>query len=343
MRARSAWIVFVVLLLPVVAVQAEVSTDIPGAIVIFPKIVSDLNQDTIIQLSNATRGETFARCFYINAAIDPETQAPSWTVTDFQVHLTRLQPTTWIAGVGLPPTPPDTWPPEQADKYPGPVPPVGVGFVGELRCVVVNDNELPVSRNALTGEATIIDRNTHSTRKYRGVGIRGLPRNNNDNILLFNDVEYTTCPRILLLNHFFDDAPDPLLGTPINTNITFVPCSGNLEQTAPGTANLLFDVYNEFEERFSASFVVACYSDIRLSEIDSPSNPARSVFNFALQGSLVAQTRIRPVADSSTQAGHGIVAIAEELRDGGTVGAALNLHFIGGNLQPDVFVLPTPF
>ncbi|MBI3786531.1 MAG: hypothetical protein HY270_24340 [Deltaproteobacteria bacterium] len=320
--------------------SAEVSTDEPAAMLVFPKIVHDASQDTIIQISNATGGRIFARCFYINGAFDPDTEQPSWNITDFQLHLTKLQPTFWVAGTGMPAVPPDNRPTE---LYPGPVPPVGEGFEGELRCVVVNDSEAPISRNALTGEATIINIATESTTKYRAVGIPGLPGNNGDSTLLLNEVEYTTCPRVLLFNHFFDDAPDPVLGGKITSSLTFVPCSTDIEHTLPGSANLLFDVYNEFEQRLSGSMQITCFSDVDLSSIDGLADRTRSIFNFAMQGTLVGQTRIRPSPDANTQHGHGVLAIAEEFRDSRRIGAAINLQFVGGALQSDVFVIPEPF
>src|ERR1700687_4716504 len=176
--------------------SAEVSTTQPGALLVFPKVVSDQNQDTLIQISNATGSRITVRCFYVNGATDVSTGQPSWLITDFKIVLTRGQPTVWVAGTGLPAAPPPNRPP---DSYPGAVPPVSVGFLGELRCTVVNDSESPISRNALTGEATIIDRTTHMARKYQAISLQGLPANNGDNTLLLDDVEYDTCPRVLLL------------------------------------------------------------------------------------------------------------------------------------------------
>jgi hypothetical protein len=320
-------------------VEAAVSTDRPGAIIIFPKVASDQNQETIIQLSNATSSLVYARCFYLNGAPDPVTGQPIWGLTDFQIKLTRLQPAVWVAGDGLPAVPTDRPP----DLYPGPIPPVGIGFLGELSCVVVNASESPESHNALTGEATLIDRNTHSTRKYPGVTLQALPANNGDNTLLLNDVEYDSCPRMLLLNHFFDDAPDPVLNSAIESRLTFVPCSMDLEHSVPGSATLQFEVLNEFEQRLTTSIAVTCFEDIDLSDIDSKTQRSGSIFNFAHQGTLVGQTRIRPVADADTTHGHGVVAIAEEYRDGRQRGSTLNLYFLDGNLQPDVIVLPNPF
>ncbi len=319
---------------------AEVSTEEPSAILVFPKVVRDAEQDTIIQISNATGNRLLLHCFYVNNAPDPATGQPWWSVTDFQVRLTRQQPTIWTAGFGLPPIPTDGRP---MDLYPGPVPPLSEGFIGELRCLVVDEGEVPQSRNALTGDGTIINRRTGATRKYQAIGIRGLAGNNGDNALLFNEVEYTSCPRVLLLNHFYDNAPDPILGTSITSNLTVVPCSADVERGEPGRSNLLFETFNEFEQRLSASLEVSGFSDTTLSSIDSKANPTRSIFNYAMQGTLVGQTRIRPAPDAQVGTGRGILAIAEEFRNNGTVGAALNLHFIGGALQADVVRIPESY
>jgi hypothetical protein len=320
-------------------VAAEVSTDTPGAIIVFPKIVSDLQQDTVVQISNATGSSVSARCFYLNGATNPVTNQPVCTLTDFQITLTRMQPAVWVAGDGLPAVPPDRPP----DLYPGPVPPVGIGFLGELRCVVVNSSESPIPRNALTGEATLIDRDTHATRKYQAITLQASPDNDGDNILLLNDAEYDACPRMLLLNHFFDDAPDPLLSSPVESTLTFVPCSMDLEHTVPGTATLQFEVFNEFEQRLTTSTTVNCFLNVDLSQIDGNTQRNRSIFNFALQGTLVGQTRVRPVVDADGTHGHGVLAVGEEFRDARRTGSALNLHTVGGNLQSDVIVLPSSF
>ena len=320
-------------------VAAEVTTDQPGAVLVFPKIIVDGTRDTIIQISNAGGLQARLRCFYTSLDLSGE-NLPVWLTVDFTIGLTRLQPTVWLASSGRPVTPPGDRPPE---LEPGPGPPLAAGFLGELRCATVNDAEQPVSRNVLTGSATIVDRETSEIRRYAAVAIQGFPKNNNDNTLLLNNVEYSTCPRVLLLNHFFEDALDPVLMTPVKTNITFVPCSVDYEANVPGTASLQFDVVNEFEQRLSASLPVRCFADLTLTSIDSSSNPARSIFNVAIQGTLVGQTRIRPVPDGDSEHGHGVLAVAEEFHNPPRGGAAINLQIIPGNLQADVIVLPGIF
>lgn len=324
-----------ILLLLRLPVGAEVSTNEPGALLVFPRIESTTTTDTIVQMTNNAGSRIFARCFYVDGRAAEGTTG--WLVTDFQTTLTRQQPTVWVAGNGLPAVPPD----RPDDLYPGPIPPVAAGFIGELRCVVVNESENPIGRNALTGEATLVDRDSGVTRKYQAIAFKGFAANNGDNTLLLDNDEYSSCPRLLLFNHFFDDAPDPLLGVPINSEITFVPCSMDLENSVPGNATLQFDVFNEFEQRLSRSLAVVCFEHTSLSRIDSSSDPALSIFNYALQGTLVGLSRIKPVVDADIEHGHGVLAIAQESR--GSSVDAMNLHFIGGNLQSDVIVLPEPF
>jgi hypothetical protein len=321
------------------AACAEVTTDQPGAILVFPKIVSNDTQDTTIQITNATGFRIFARCFFIDASPDPITQEPTWLVTDFQTTLTRLQPTVWVAGQGLPAVPIDGRP---DDLYPGPIPPVNVGFIGELRCIVVDESERPIARNALIGEATITTRASGATRKYRAIAVPGLPGNNGDNTLLLNDVEYSTCPRAILFNHFFDDAPDPITDTPLHSRLIVVPCSLDIASAEPGSSRLSIEVFNEFEQKLSTALAVVCFEDIELSKIDNATSPELSVFNFATHGSVVGHSRSRAAIDADTDHGHGVFVIAEERRED-NIAEALNVHFLGGNLQSDLMILPDPF
>lgn len=319
--------------------RADVSTDLPGAILVFPKVQSDATRETVIQVTNNTGNRVFLRCFYIDGRTDREGGVPNWLVTDFQITLTRNQPTVWVAGQGLPAVPPD----RPDDLYPGPVPPVSDGFRGSLRCIVVDETERPVGINALSGEATLIERDGGATLKYPGASIRGFSANDGNNTLLLDQTEYGACPRMLLVNHFFDDAPDPVLDTPVQTELTVVPCSMDLENSIPGTATLQFEVFNEFEQRLSTSMPVDCYRQTVLSAIDGASSPSLSIFNFSLQGTLVGLSRIRPVVDSRTDTGHGVLAVAEERRADGSILSSAHIHYVGANLQADVMILSEPF
>ncbi len=186
---------------------------------------------------------------------------------------------------------------------------------------------------------------------------------NSDNVLVIGgpDGEYSACPSTLILDHVFDGAMDPVntplfnlpLGAPGDaptflTDLTLVPCS---EDLLLGSANLArstaqFLVYNEFEQKLSASRQVNCFDEVLLSNIDTRNN-SRSIFSVGVSGTIAGQTRIRAV-------GSGLLGVARVMKapfppapgSGPFVygpGAAYNLHQQGvrdGEGEEDVIVLP---
>src|SRR5512147_884585 len=104
-RLRPVFLLAATLLCPLGA-RAEVNTDQPGAVVVFPKVIYDGTRDTIIQLSNAGGAPVRTRCFYTSPNVD-EDNHPIWVTVDFQLTLTRLQPTVWLASTGRPVNPTD--------------------------------------------------------------------------------------------------------------------------------------------------------------------------------------------------------------------------------------------
>jgi hypothetical protein len=109
---------------------ADVTSDRPAAILIFPRIVAarsisngaavQLVTDTLVQISNTSTEPTTLHCFNVNAtgycsnsgfACDSSGDAtcpdprdlcvPQWTETDFDVVLTPRQPLAWRASTGL--------------------------------------------------------------------------------------------------------------------------------------------------------------------------------------------------------------------------------------------------
>jgi hypothetical protein len=161
---------------------------------------------------------------------------------------------------------------------------------------------------------------------------------------------YASCPSTLILNHFFDGAPDQVASLPIHTDLTLVPCSEDLTQTGPAATpatTAQFQVFNEFEQRFSASLGVRCFSEVQLSHIDTlPGNEAASIFSMSVQGTLAGQTRIHPVIGAELNVGHGLLGVAEEFIE--APGAAFprgsdafNLNYSGTTpAKSDVVVLP---
>ena len=166
---------------------------------------------------------------------------------------------------------------------------------------------------------------------------------------------YAACPSTLILNHPFDQI-DP--GTAqITTDLTLVPCSEDIASVAPPSTGGISGtpltavqllIFNEFEQRFSASTSVRCFKEVLLSDIDSPGNEAFSIFNFAVQGTVVGQTRIRPVPGSETNRAHGLLGVAELFVAPPPIAgafprgsSAFNLNYAGVNpLKADVVTLP---
>lgn len=304
---------------------------------------------------------------------------PDWGAVDFDVTLTPNQPIGWLASSGLTRDgicSGGDRTGQECDVLGGPPldcpgggtcvslsPPLGEVparpgvFVGELKCIQVDGvlTLLPVNRNDLIGEAAIYDVNQTNVdvRAYNAIGIQAVSSNSAtqaDTTLCLGATtgsaecpvaEYAQCPSVLILDHFFDSATvSP--GTTVNTEVTFVPCTENFENGRdPIVDSLQLLVFNEFEQRFSASTRVQCFREVGLSNIDRfPGQEATSIFNVAVQGTLTGQTRIRTVPGSETDAGHGVLAIAEEFRTSEATrkSSAFNVNYVGTNAGRGDFV-----
>src|SRR5512144_1938416 len=101
---RSAFLsglcgIAVVLGMMTASAQAIVTTERGASILAFPKVLASDGSDTIIQITNISNSMVHARCFYVNAALDFFGR-PQWQVTDFQIWLTKQQPTHWVVSSG---------------------------------------------------------------------------------------------------------------------------------------------------------------------------------------------------------------------------------------------------
>jgi hypothetical protein len=253
---------------------------------------------------------------------------PGWVEFDFDVVLTANQPLAWSALEGLggagsgsdrslanghlpcPGLPFRADCPMAIGSNAGTrVPPVSESpFVGELKCIQSD----PITRRPavcgganepcqdyLVGTATIqrLEDGHLSAAEYNGVGLKSAGANDGDGFLNIggDDAEYEPCAEVLIFNHLFDGATDPISDEAgATTELTLVPCSEDfLTQTMPPvTAQFL--VYNEFEQRFSTSRPVPCLLDSQISLIDT-SQPDRSIFSAGVAGTVSGQTRIRGV------------------------------------------------
>jgi hypothetical protein len=218
---------------------------------------------------------------------------------------------------------------------PGFVPPVPDNFEGELLCVEVDTEGNPVSGNKLKGEATIKSTGGDAS-KYSAIAIIGGPNAGatGRDLQLDND-QYNSCPNVLLLNHFADDVDDPVIEEfsdcdsecPIVTELTLVPCQRDYENQIPGTVNVFFEIFNEFENRFSTTTTVTCWLNVPLDNIGSG-----NVFRPEVLGTLTAYTRIQPAGTSG-----GLLGVAEQFHSdsaGVTASAAYNLGIEGSRFDP---------
>ena len=105
---------------------ADVTSDRPGSVTIWPKVIADGTRDTLITLTNTRNEEAYAHCEYVNAigfctisgafCTLPSTAAVAsapacpggtgdvcelqWQSLDFDVILTKQQPTIWRVSTG---------------------------------------------------------------------------------------------------------------------------------------------------------------------------------------------------------------------------------------------------
>jgi hypothetical protein len=351
--------------------------------------------DTIIQMTNTNQAEAITvDCWWINAnghcgggtgpicttnqdctdAGFPGVQCvQGWGVTDFQVILSPGQPIGFTASSGLGPIPCDP-------LFPGPgcigESGGGVNFVpedpfrGELKCVQVDENDIPVVENDLKIEATIVSTTVGgggatTAAAYNGIGFRAESAGSEapgDPLCLGSlppgtpagvdcSATYAPCPGVLHMQHFFENA-NTEIGSYVTTDLTLVPCSEDIAEPQD-QANLVVTaqmlVYNEFEQRFSTNSRVSCYQATRLSDIDTQPGPAGdtfSIFNVGVQGTITGQTRIRGVRGPDGELGYGLLGVGCEMHaatPGGSAVAttAFNLNHVGFRAEGDAVYIDT--
>ena len=295
---------------------------------------------------------------------------PNWVETNFFIDFTANQPLGWQASVGL------SFLPCDLNNFPISDPTCGLlsqsngtggvsaaqaPFQGFLTCVGITeiDNLIPSPANVFIGNATVITADPLDSVTYNGIGIQAEENVGTDNHHCLGgapdttcpDAEYAACPQTLLMNHLFDRSVlEDVEGSPsVSTELILIPCT-QLEaprpdhvpgpDVVPTTAQFL--VFNEFEQRTSTSTRVSCYTDLFLSDIDTrPSfegDDTNSIFNVSVQGTIGGQTRIRGVATTEGDVGHGLLGVAVQhlVGDGIFSSAAVNLNFQGVRTQPDV-------
>ncbi len=111
------------------------------------------------------------------------------------------------------------------------------------------------------------------------------------------------------------------------TDLTLVPCTQDFENAVPETVTVQFQIFNEFEQVFSASTSVECWENFFLFEVTSPLNPNLSPFSFQTLGTVAAHTRITPNLDGGAVI--GIAGVTRADATGTVTRTALNIHMEG--------------
>ena len=343
---------------------ADVATERPGSLLMFPKVVRDGQRDTVIQLTNTGNDANFVKCYYLNA--QPGTDGrPLWTVSDFELLLTKQQPTHWRAGTGRAVNPFDPFGTENAGLDPGLVPPVPLGFVGALICNEVLPDGAPVAKNAIKGEARIGSTGVSGDySKYNAVAFdaKGTPTGPALNL---DGNEYANCPTALNFNLVADGATDPVIedlgnggicvggvtpGAPCNSNaqcdqgtcntgrssvvttMTILPCNLDMLNGIPSSVTVQFEVLDEFEVLRSGSTTVECWGSFNIGKI------AAMRSDLLPQGALTTQYATARMYSSG---GGPFVAVAESFHVdsiGNAGSAAVNLHMDLSTPRPNAVV-----
>lgn len=370
--------------------EARVTTEESASILIFPKVIANGSRDTIIQITNTSNNMRHAHCFYVNGAptIPGEpisiprnggsggtvgNNPPLWTEIDFDIWLTKQQPTHWTVSTGRLVFPldatcsqaacdPETVGTADADCCdagidPGRVPPVPPDFTGELKCIEVDASGFPVPGNALKGEATLIDLPSGAVpdgdvSKYNAIGLKGFDTNNMDGTLcLGGDVsegcptgaEYEACPRLWFLDHPSDGAEDPVANDgSATTTMTLVPCTQNFETQQPEPVTLQFIITNEFEQSLSASTTFQCWASYTLNgdqaDGTNPYGGISTAFEKGTIGGNVLKTQVRVVGGTN-----GVIPVIETTTSLGSTFArhAENPHSSFEDVfGPDIITIP---
>lgn len=322
---------------------ADVTVEKGSSIVVFPKVRAGNGFDTVIQLNNTGNSMVHAKCYYVNAlGRDGTVDGNTWNEIDFDIWLTKQQPTHWLVSEGRNFDFDCEFGENCSGFPPGLVPPMPE-FEGELKCIEVTESGEPITGNHLEGIATIKVVTTSIDDKqsdgdfgvYNAVGFRGNPDAVPTNPLQLDDATYDACPEVLILNHFATGSQDPgNLGGTNETELTLVPCSQDFETQTPGEVTLQFLVYNEFEEVFSTSTTINCYFNEEITSIDSLTDPTASIFSADVLGTTFATAVITPVIQQDGTSG-GVIGVVERiLTDGSSFARSLNNLFGKGSFIP---------
>ncbi|MBW2072552.1 MAG: hypothetical protein JRI89_15025 [Deltaproteobacteria bacterium] len=243
------------------AAQNVANTSQKGSLLIFPKIVTAGERDTVIFISNDYYRPVWIKCYWVDSKQDIE---------DFMFKMTANQPVWFDAkdGLGSVDVPPFNF---------------GTGY-GELKCWAVNDaGSDQISWNHLFGTAKIIDFEYGVAVEYnswnfiaRGV-TRGQKVGTGGELVLSGAAgAYDACPKYLLFNFpavgqsNTIEKPDGYL-TFLDYDLTVVPCKQDLRQDrVPTFTKLRFNIWNNDEVKYTGAYAcMKCWYESFLSDLSA--------------------------------------------------------------------------
>lgn len=231
--------------------------DRPGSILIFPKVVNTASRDTIIRISNTGNTVNNVHCYYVNGT--------TCGAVDFELSLTKQQPTQWSVSNGRAVFALDPFANSGSGMDPGLIPPAPAGFEGALICLEVAEGQ-PVAQNKLKGEAVLQEKVTApssgNTSTYNALAIAsGTGSPQVDNVLSLDGSEYNQCAKTHRVDFVPEGAPDPVFGTDVVTNVIALPCELDLSRALRTRAVLQAKYWNEFEIETTNSIDFACWGN----------------------------------------------------------------------------------
>jgi hypothetical protein len=216
--------------------------------VVFPYLVTMAPKDTLIELINMSAQPVDLQCFYVRQSDCVE--------IGFFVSLTANQPLSWSAHDGT------------SNVLTGTaVPPLDTfGAIGELKCAVATDLPDVSAHNVLQGRAIVFDTVSGATVGYGAVGFQRLSPGGYTGEVDLDGFTYESCPDRL---HF--DVLTTQSGGPVSTLIT-VPCEEDLFNQTPTQSVVQLAIVNDFEQVFSSSFHLSCFSSLSFSSLSGLSS-----------------------------------------------------------------------
>jgi hypothetical protein len=294
---------------------------------------------------------------------------------DFDIMLTKQQPTYWKVSTGRQVDPsdlpcvrgnPSTLNCAEAGIDPGRVPPMVDYFEGELKCVEVDASGAPLSGNHLKGEATLAtydvcddgqcylsgtscatDAECNPERfdveKYNALGVIGNENNNGDGVLCLGGDAEGDCPT----GAEYNACPQTWI---LNHMAAGAANPGLDPNSAVWTGVAIVPCEENFETQVPTSVTVQFAITNEFEQPFSASttiecwanlglSEINDVFRASAVGSSFMQTRMRP--SSGTASGFMVVSSEGHMSgEGEWAQAAANLHVEGERSSTDRIVIP---